>query len=76
MRVVISSIQQYMKKKIVSEVKHVTSADNVADVFTKKGVSTERILTVIDNGTLIYWWNERKEKIMWSHTYLYQKTNK
>ena len=54
MRVVISSIQQHMKKKIVSEVKHVTSADNVADVFTKKGVSTERILTVIHKGTLIY----------------------
>ena len=41
MRVVISSIQQNMKQNIISKINHVKSADNVADVFTKKGVSTE-----------------------------------
>lgn len=54
MRVVISSIQQRMKNNIISEINHVKSADNIADIFTKKGVSTDRILQVIDKGSLIH----------------------
>ena len=54
MRVVISSIQQHLQNKILTEVKHVKSADNIADVFTKAGVNTNRVLGVLKNGSLIY----------------------
>ena len=52
MRVVVSSIQQHLQQKIVQEVHHVKSSDNVADVFTKKGVAPERILQVLKTGSL------------------------
>ena len=54
MRVVVSSIQQRMKKNIISEINHVKSEDNIADVFTKKGVSTNRIMTAIEKGSLFH----------------------
>ena len=54
MRVVISSIQQHLQNKILTEIHHVKSADNVADVFTKKGVNTDRILTVLKNGSILH----------------------
>ena len=54
MRVVISSIQQHLKLKRISDVKHVKTEDNVADIFTKKGVSKERILNVLHSGSLNY----------------------
>ena len=53
MRVVLSSIQQHLQNKILTKVHHVKSKDNVADVFTKKGVNTERVLEVLKNGSLI-----------------------
>ena len=53
MRVVVSSIQQHLQSKILTEINHVKSKDNLADVFTKKGVPTERILNVLRNGSLI-----------------------
>ena len=53
MRVVLSSIQQHLQNKILTKVHHVKSKDNVADVFTKKGVNTERLLKVLKNGSLI-----------------------
>ena len=54
MRVVISSIQQHLQNKILTEIHHVKSADNVADVFTKKGVNTDRILTVLKDGSILH----------------------
>ena len=52
MRVVISSIQQNLKNKRIKNIYHVKSCDQIADVFTKSGVNTERILSAIQNGTL------------------------
>ena len=54
MRVVVSSIQQHLQQNIVAEVHHVKSSDNIADVFTKKGVATERIFETLKNGSLIH----------------------
>ena len=47
MRVVISSIQQHLQNKILTNVQHVLSKENIADVFTKKGVPTNEILSTI-----------------------------
>ena len=52
MRVVISSIQQHMRDGIISDVRHVRSKDQLADIFTKKGVSCDRLLEVIHGGNL------------------------
>ena len=54
MRVVVPSLQQHLQQKIVSDVHHVKSSDNIADVFTKKGVATDRILNVLKNGSLYH----------------------
>ena len=54
MRVVISSIQQHLQTKTLTEIHHVTSKDNIADTFTKSGVNTGRILNVLHNSSLLY----------------------
>ena len=54
MRVVISSIQQHLQNKTLTEVHHVTSKDNISDVFTKNGVNTNRILEVLKHNSLIH----------------------
>ena len=54
MRVVISSIQQHLQNGILSEIHHVQSKDNIADVFTKAGVNTDRVFNVLRNGSLLY----------------------
>ena len=54
MRVVVSSLQQHLQQKVVREVQHVKSSDNIADIFTKKGVATDRILTVLRSGSLYH----------------------
>ena len=54
MRVVISSIQEHLQNKILTDVQHVVSKDNLADVFTKKGVSTDRILETLQNSSLLH----------------------
>ena len=54
MRVVISSIQEHLQNKILTEIHHVKSKDNIADVFTKNGVNTDRILNVLKNGSLLH----------------------
>ena len=41
MRVVISSIQQHLQDKILTDIHHVKSEDNIADIFTKAGVKTD-----------------------------------
>ena len=53
MRVVISSIQQNIKRKRILDIMHVKSKDQLADVFTKSGVHSEKILNVIQRGTLL-----------------------
>ena len=52
MRVVISSIQQHLQNGIVKDVHHVKSQENVADIFTKKGVDNTRIKEVLHFGNL------------------------
>ena len=52
MRVVISSIQQNLQNKIIRDVHHVKSQDNIADIFTKKGVDNTRIKEVLQFGDL------------------------
>ena len=54
MRVVISSIQQHLANKILTDVQHVKSKDNLSDVFTKKGVSTNRILETLQTSSLVH----------------------
>ena len=43
MRVVISSLRQHLQNGILSEIRHVQSEDNTADIFTKKGANPARI---------------------------------
>ena len=52
MRVVISSLQQHLQNGILSEIRHVQSEDNTADIFTKKGVNPARILQILETGSL------------------------
>ena len=52
MRVVISSIQQHLQDKILTDIHHVKSEDNIADIFTKAGVKTDRILTALESSSL------------------------
>ena len=54
MRVVVSSIQQHLQNKILTEVYHVKSKDNIADVFTKTGLNPERVLTALKNSSLLH----------------------
>ena len=51
MRVVISSIQQHLQNKILTNMQHVP---NIADVFTKKGVPTNEILSTIQFSSLLH----------------------
>ena len=53
MRVVISSLQQHLQQGLLSEVRHVQSKDNTADIFTKRGVNPDRIINVLQTGSLI-----------------------
>ena len=48
----ISSIQQYMKMGTIRDVQHVSSSDQLADILTKKGVSSEKIIRAISKGVL------------------------
>ena len=52
MRVVISSIQQYIKSGVIKDVNHVASKYQLGDIFTKKGVSTENIIKTVSEGFL------------------------
>ena len=50
MRVVISSLQQHLQNGILSEIRHVQSQDNTADIFTEKlrDVQQEREVTSLN----------------------------
>ena len=52
MHVIISSLQQQMKNKRIKEIYHVKSQNQLADIFTKKGVCSDIILDTVSNGTL------------------------
>ena len=52
MRVVISSLQQLMKSGQIKAIHHVQTKSQIADVFTKKGVSSDLILDTVTNGTM------------------------
>ena len=52
MRLVISSIQQSMREGKISDIKHVSSDTQLADVFTKKGAKAELLLKVLNCGNL------------------------
>ena len=52
MRVVVSSIQQHLQNKILTEVYHVKSKDNIADVFTKTGVNPDRVPIALKSSSL------------------------
>ena len=52
MRVVISSLQQLMKSGRIQSIHHVKSNDQLADVFTKKGVCSDLILDTVSSGTM------------------------
>ena len=52
MRLVISSIQQSMKDGTISDVLHVNSQNQLADIFTKKGVNSEKLLECLAKGNL------------------------
>ena len=52
MRVVISKIQEHISNGAVFDVRHVTSKDQLGDVLTKKGVCSEKILSVLQTGKL------------------------
>ena len=54
MRVVISSIQQHLQNKTLTEFHHVVSKDNIADIFTKSGVNTDTFLNVLKNCSLLH----------------------
>ena len=52
MQVIVSSLQQQMRNKRIKEIHHVRSNQQIADVFTKKGVSSDKILDTVSSGTL------------------------
>ena len=54
MRVVISSIQQHLQNKTLTEIHHVVSRDNIADIFTKSGVNADTVLNVLKNCSLLH----------------------
>ena len=53
MRLVISSIQQSINNGTISNVIHVSSKDQLADMFTKKGVNSEKLMNCLKSGNLM-----------------------
>ena len=54
MRVVISRIQQLIEDKTIKDIVHVSSKDQIADILTKKGVSSERIVNTLKTGKIFF----------------------
>ena len=54
MRIIISSIQQYLKLGTISEINHVSTKDQLGDILTKRGVSNERIMNAVSKGSLVF----------------------
>ena len=49
-RIIILSIQQYMKKGVLSNIRHVKSKEQLADAFTKTGAHFDLLLEVLRKG--------------------------
>ena len=54
MRVVVSRIQQLIKDNTIMDVIHVKTKDQVADILTKKGVSSEKIRQILKEGKVSF----------------------
>ena len=52
MRLVISSLKQSISDGIISNVIHFSTKNQLADIFTKKGVNSEKLLECLDRGNL------------------------
>ena len=52
MRVVVSNIQEQLTSGIISDVVHVSSKDQLGDVFTKNRASPDQILRVLELGKI------------------------
>ena len=52
-RLVISSIQQSINNGTISDVIHCSSSDQLADIFTKSGVKSDKLLQCLASGNLI-----------------------
>ena len=52
MRLVISSIQQSINDGTISDIFHVSTKDQLADTFTKKGVKNDKLLKCLASGNL------------------------
>ena len=52
MRIVISSLQQKLKERIIEDVSHVSSQNQLADILTKKGVSNYALLKTLEEGKI------------------------
>ena len=52
MRVVISSLQQKLKQRTIEDIEHVSSQFQLADILTKKGVSSFMLLKSLEEGYL------------------------
>ena len=60
-RIIISSLQQYMHQGIISDIQHVTSRQQLADAFTKKGAFIEPLIEVLEKGKICV--NKNKKQI-------------
>ena len=59
MRVVISSIQQLLKNGDISSISHVSSKEQLADIFTKNRASAVPLLECLDSKVLL---NKRRKQ--------------
>ena len=51
-RLIISAIQQSIDDGTISDIIHVSSKEQLADIFTKKGVNSESLLKCLETGSL------------------------
>ena len=52
MRILLSCIQQYIKTGVIKEINHVSSKNQLGDIFTKRGVLNQNIIHAVSQGTL------------------------
>ena len=60
MRVVISCLQQYITNGIIKDIIHVKTDQQLADVFTKRGVNGQNIIDVTSTGAIVH--NKEKDE--------------
>ena len=52
MRIVISKIQESINEGHICDVRHVSSKDQLGDVMTKRGASSDKLISALENGRL------------------------